>query len=412
MVSWVHLRREPYRIFFPLGVLLGCLGVGHWLVYAMGGTASNAFHARVQLGAYVFSFVAGFLMTALPRFSSSHPATSAEVLTVLGLLIGQVWSVSVGWWGAASLCWTGLLVSLLVFAARRVARRPSAVSPPTEFLWIPIGVACGLLGNLLTLWGDAPGWVITAARQLTYQGFLLAVVIGVAGFLAPRLLGRDALLIVPPGLTPAQVRRIRRRRVAIHFVGAGLFLFSFALEGAGWLQPAYLLRAAVVTAVWEWTVALHQPPRAEAFYARLLWVSLWMVVLGLWGAGWFPRYRLAMLHLMLVGGLSLMTFAVGTMVVLSHAGEGQRLQRPLWVLRAVAGGIGAATAARVLADLWPLHYFLLLAAASLAWLAAGISWLLFIVPYVVRPVDEGVFERVHEEATRRLGRLPAVSTSP
>ena len=30
-VRWEDLRREPFRLFFPLGVVLGCLGVGHWL---------------------------------------------------------------------------------------------------------------------------------------------------------------------------------------------------------------------------------------------------------------------------------------------------------------------------------------------------------------------------------------------
>ncbi|MBI4353850.1 MAG: NnrS family protein [Candidatus Omnitrophica bacterium] len=408
MLSWLHLRREPYRIFFPLGVLFGLLGVGHWLGYAMGGTAVSAFHARIQIGAYLYSMVAGFLMTAMPRFSATHPATTGEVLMVLSLLIGEVVSVSVGWWGASSVCWIGLLISLLVFAARRFARRGAAISPPTEFLWVPIGVVCGLLGSVLTLGGlqgDTPVWVTAMARPLTHQGFLLAVVVGIAGFMAPRLLGRETLLIAPAGLTAQHAQQVRRRRLAIHLVSAMTFLFSFALEGLGWMRPAYLLRAAVVTALWEWLVSLHRPPRATALYARLLWVSLWMVVLGLWGAGLFPRYRLAMLHLMFVGGFSLMAFAVGTMVVLSHAGESQRLKHPMWALQVVTVGIGTATAARVLADLWPLRYFPLLATASIAWLVAGISWLVLIAPYVARPVPEGTFERLHEEAKQRLAMV-------
>ncbi|HAM39823.1 MAG TPA: hypothetical protein DCP69_00415 [Candidatus Omnitrophica bacterium] len=412
MISWSDLRREPYRLFFPLGVLFGLLGVGHWVGYAMGGTASNTFHARVQLGAYLFSFVAGFLMTAMPRFSSSHPATSGEVLTVLGLLIGQVLSLSLGWWARALICWIGLLATLLVFAARRFANRQVTVSPPTEFLWVPVGVTCGILGSLLTLWGlrgDAPVWVIAAAPPLAHQGFLLAVVVGIAGFMAPRLLGREMPLVMPHGLTAEQIRRMRRRRIGLHLFSAGAFLLSFALEGLGWMRMAYLLRAAVVTAMWEWSVPLHQPPRVRALYARLLWISLWMVVAGLWGAGLWPRYRIAMLHLTFVGGFSLMAFAVGTMVALSHAGEGQRLQRPMWALWVVAAALGVATAARVLADVMPSHYFPLLAGASIAWMAGGMSWLVFIAPYVMRPAAAGTFERLHEDAKRRLRITSPVS---
>ena len=29
-------RREPFRLFFPLGVLLAWAGVGHWLLHALG----------------------------------------------------------------------------------------------------------------------------------------------------------------------------------------------------------------------------------------------------------------------------------------------------------------------------------------------------------------------------------------
>ena len=29
-------RSEPFRLFFPLGAVLGWIGVGHWLLYATG----------------------------------------------------------------------------------------------------------------------------------------------------------------------------------------------------------------------------------------------------------------------------------------------------------------------------------------------------------------------------------------
>ena len=37
---WLSKPREPFRIFFPLAVLLGWVGVGHWLLYTLGVTAS------------------------------------------------------------------------------------------------------------------------------------------------------------------------------------------------------------------------------------------------------------------------------------------------------------------------------------------------------------------------------------
>ena len=82
MVTWPLICREPYRLLFPLGALFGCLGVGHWLLYALQwSSASNLFHASIQMTAYMYCFIAGFLMTALPRFASAPPASTARTAT-------------------------------------------------------------------------------------------------------------------------------------------------------------------------------------------------------------------------------------------------------------------------------------------------------------------------------------------
>ena len=36
----VRWRTEPFRPFFPLGVVLGWVGIGHWLLYTTGVTAT------------------------------------------------------------------------------------------------------------------------------------------------------------------------------------------------------------------------------------------------------------------------------------------------------------------------------------------------------------------------------------
>lgn len=65
-----RIAEEPYRIFFPLAILGGMIGVTHWLFYAMDWIPhySMLFHSSVQIQAYMGSFVLGFLLTALPRF--------------------------------------------------------------------------------------------------------------------------------------------------------------------------------------------------------------------------------------------------------------------------------------------------------------------------------------------------------
>ena len=75
----------PYRLFFPLGVLNGLLGVGHWALWSVGWieTSEPYFHASIQVQGFLACFVVGFLMTALPRFLGSTSSTRLELSLVL-----------------------------------------------------------------------------------------------------------------------------------------------------------------------------------------------------------------------------------------------------------------------------------------------------------------------------------------
>src|SRR3989338_5516268 len=220
--------------------------------------------------------------------------------------------------------------------------------------------------------------------------------------MAPRLMGRPLLLVTPTGQSEDATRRIRRRRVLIH-AGAGVALAcSFVLEGAGRPLLAYALRAAVVTGELAWTTRFYRRPAVPAGYVHLLWASLWLLVIWLWSAVLLSSHRVAMLHLVFLGGFSLMTFAVGTMVVLSHSGQGQRLQQPLWALRLVGVGIAGAIIARLAAEWQPQAFFPLLAVAAACWSVAALSWLTLIVPLVLKPVTPAAFERLHEAMKQQL----------
>ncbi|HEX9780542.1 MAG TPA: NnrS family protein [bacterium] len=407
MITWTQAKREPFRVLFPIGTLLGCLGVGHWLAYAARWTeaSSGSFHAFLQVGGYMYGFIAGFLMTALPRFSSTPPASTAELAGALAALAGYVLCLSFGWWAASLACFIALLVQLGAFAARRVAARRGG-DAPAEFVWIPIGLLLGIAGAGMMMareLGGAPVWVSGTGRVLAQQGFLLSIVVGVAGFMAPRLLGRGGL---PVRVDPGDPRWWTRPgvRMAAHAAAGASLAASGVLEGAGMIRPAYALRAAVVTAELAWTTQCWRPPAVPEGYARLVWVSLWAIMGGLWAAAWQPAYRVAMLHVVFLGGFSLMAFAVATMVVMSHSGEGLRLRNPLWIIRLLGVALGAALIARLCADLVPAGYFHALGTAAGAWLLGALAWLWFALPRLLRAPDAGAFESAHAEATVRLER--------
>ena len=112
-----RIYEEPYRLFFPLGVLAGILGVSHWLLYALGllPLYSPIFHSSVQIQLYVSLFIFGFLMTAGPRFAGAPPATGKEVVFFLCLFSAMLFFILVQSWIFSDVLFCAVLLSLVIF---------------------------------------------------------------------------------------------------------------------------------------------------------------------------------------------------------------------------------------------------------------------------------------------------------
>ncbi|PYL07044.1 MAG: hypothetical protein DME33_11830 [Verrucomicrobia bacterium] len=152
---------EPFRIFFPAGVLLGVLGVSLWPLFHFGASIAypNIAHARLMIEGFMASFIFGFLGTAgprktsAPRFSISELGTTFTLdLLAAGLHIGGADRI-------ADLCF---LVCLLVFAVGLVKRfRQRKDSPPPNFILVALGLVSGIAGAVLLAY-CAIAWVPVA----------------------------------------------------------------------------------------------------------------------------------------------------------------------------------------------------------------------------------------------------------
>ena len=119
--AWPSILREPFRLFFPLGILFGLAGTGHWLIYSMGlsSSYSSYYHAAIQIWLSMGSFVAGFLMTAIPRFASAENAKGHEILTLLFLMGFIFISLALRQWILAGWFHIAWLTVMLAFIIRR-----------------------------------------------------------------------------------------------------------------------------------------------------------------------------------------------------------------------------------------------------------------------------------------------------
>src|SRR5262245_23957915 len=84
-VAFSDFGREPFRIFFPAGVLAGIVGVSLWPLYF---THVLEFypglgHARIMAYGLFGGFIFGFLGTAMPRMLSANPLRIIEVIPLV-----------------------------------------------------------------------------------------------------------------------------------------------------------------------------------------------------------------------------------------------------------------------------------------------------------------------------------------
>jgi uncharacterized protein involved in response to NO len=368
---------DPYRIFFPLGLILGVIGVAIWPLYAFGATAtySGRSHAFVQTSGFLFAFIAGFLLTAIPRFTGTEaPALMTQYVMAAIVSIGAM-AFEFRFFAVGNVLFSTSYFMLMALAARRFLQRQQ--DPPDTFSLVGIGLVAGALGSIINtgiaLNIMAPSLDLLGKRLLT-EGMALLLVLGIGGFLGPRLLGFAAL----PKFQSIG-NRPQRSSVFFLYAIAGLAIFlSLILEYGSGLSAMAFVRAAAATAVVSGTLQPWRLPAMRTTLAWCVWVAHWLTIVTLWVSAIAPRYRIDLLHVLFIGGFSLLILAVATRVTLSHGGHSLALEHRSWPLRIGLVTLLIAMAARAAAPLAPASYFRHLAYASLLWIGGMVFWGFFL----------------------------------
>ncbi len=367
---------DAYRIFFPLGIVLGAAGVSIWPLYYYGITESYSgrAHALVQSEGFLYAFIAGFLLTAIPRFTGTPPPSRLVQYVLAAILVLCTVAFEFQYFTLGQTGFIAAHAMLMTLAVRRFRRRQ--FDPPDTFPLAGLGMISGALGALINaalVWNIiTPFWDVLGKRLLT-EGMVLLLVLGVGGFLGPRLLGFNTTPL-PLGEGGAK-RRVRAPRAVLFYKACGLaVLFSLIAEYGFGLSAMAFLRAIVVTAVILSTVQPWRLPAVRSTLAWCVWTAHWLVILSVWLVAIFARYRVDFLHILFIGGFTLLILAVGTRVTLSHGGHGLARERGSWPLRiGIATGL-IAMLARVGAPFSGFTYFEHLALAALLWISGILFW--------------------------------------
>lgn len=369
---------DAYRYFFPAGWLLGLWGVFLWVLFPWGlVTYPGLSHPEIMMGGFFLCFVAGFLMTAAPKFTNTFGPSTFDHLTsgvLIGLLIfAAAWYQPVFFYAVV----TAVFIFLIRYMLVRFINRKS--NPPDSFVFLGFGLISGLLGALGMLAShvaEIPFELRNFARALFLNAYIMCLVVGVGSRLIPALLGFAPL--------PTEKTIFSSPRKSLFIVLGALFIASYALEVFANERGGYLLRSLVLTYIFIVLWQIHRLPARKAAQTFGLWASGWFVLLGHWTVVFFVNYRIHILHVILVSGLALMTLMIAIRVGLSHGKHDMSLEKNSKALIVGGGLVALAGLTRLSAGFTPAIYQSHLLYAAITWMLGLIIWGIIFLPRIMR----------------------------
>ena len=382
-LKFAQFAREPFRIFFPLAVLAGILGVALWPLHLLGlfQWYPGQVHARLMANGFFGGFIFGFLGTAMPRMLSAKPFTSLETGMLMLAWLAMTIAYSFGSLVLGDALMLGVLVCFATFMLPRAANRKDI--PPPGFILVLLGLVSAFFGaglSVLLSYLELDLFWTNLQRLLAFQGAILFPIMGVAPFILPRFFGTRSSHDFPETLVP---NRSWVAKAALAFSAGILVIFSWVLEAASHFHSAYAVRFGVVLAYLLLELPWRSGPDATHSFGAFIRTAFAGIVGGFLAIAVLPEYRVGLLHITLMGGFALITFVVATRVVFGHSGKISALRKPtrwIWVL---PGLMLLAMATRVSGDLWPAimrtHYIY----GGLLWIITVLAWAVLVLPKVL-----------------------------
>ncbi|HEY5915685.1 MAG TPA: NnrS family protein [Verrucomicrobiae bacterium] len=384
-VTLTGLSEEPFRLFFPWAVVWGLVGVSLWPLHFSGWVTwyPGANHGRLMASGFFGGFVIGFLGTAMPRMVGAPRLAGLEVGCLFALYTAMNLADALAYTAVGDGLFLLLLAMLTASLVWRVRKRTDL--PPPGFVLVGLAFLSAAAGTLLALLQNRlEGYYFWLALRplLQFHGFILLPILGVGGFILPRFFGLPSRhdfpesRLPPPGWT---------REVIIALGVAATIGFSFVWEAAGHPRTGSAARFLVSAAYLFWHVPFFCSKVRGSSLALVLRFALLLLPAGFLATALFPAHRLALLHLTLIGGFSLLTICVATRVVFAHSGRQSVLPGRLpWLTIAVMLMLlGMVT--RISGDYVPkilsTHY----SYGALLWAVGVVLWSVKVFPWIFRP---------------------------
>lgn len=363
-------KMAPYKLFFPLGLFNALLAVGVWLIQDLNWlqSAPLLIHSRLIVGGFLWSFIVGFLMTAVPRMTGTGNANKVEYLVASLFLLGQT---VFSWLADGRPFYYNqilLILFIIVYGLRRMIQRKKTM--PVFFSHIIVAMILALMGSYSHSVGN-----YSMGIHLYQIGAVLVLILGIGSRFFSFLSGLPSVFENTGG---------KKIRVLFHgsavLVGILLYLAGkgFALSYLG-LTVVSLIYLFVFWKVQRTSVHPSFLKHAVRIVACMIPLSFFLV--------WFqPAMSTAWFHLLFIGCFGLITLSVATRVTLAHGAYPIDLETKLpglfWLVFFLVFGIIFRVLYGLSVSHWKSSYLHL---AAIFWICAVMSWCWTFLPRLFKP---------------------------
>jgi uncharacterized protein involved in response to NO len=362
----------------PIALAAFAAALGGGVPFPADGLALASWHAHEMLFGFVAAAVAGFLLTAVPTWTSSSPVSGLPLALLCLLWLGAR-AVLWPWLGLQSTPW--ILLDAAFFPALAVAVAIALVRARNYRNFQFIVFLLLLAAADFVFLASHLGWFEPPFDPLRFAANLVMLMITVvAGRIVP-MFTRNALLRSRVNVAIEPTPWLERVSIAaiVAVLVVDLARPETALAGAVAAIASVLLLARASR--WHGHRSLAMPI-VWILHAGYAWLVVALALKAAWLLG-SVQWAVNWLHALTAGAFGTMVLAVTTRVALGHTGRELVAAKPIVV---AYGLVMAGAALRIVAPVvLPAYYVVGIAAAAFAWASAFVIFLVIYVPILVTP---------------------------
>jgi uncharacterized protein involved in response to NO len=298
---------NPYKLLFSLGVVSALFGVMQWPLfsYHLLSFYPKQAHLQIMFFGFFWSFVAGFLMTAIPRMTGSTLANRYEVAIASGFVVAQI-LINYTYFNFSPAIFLLQLSFTIYFILPRVLEKRKI--PFDGFLFMPFAFLMAFVGVFAFYYSNDTRYL----KVLAGEAFLTNLIMGLGSRLIPALSRLPNAFMHPGMAVPLEWKKTLLKVILLNM--------SFILEILGYIEFGYILRLAVVGYISVQSFGLFKKGSVFSMTALGLKMSVVFFLISYINILFLKNYSIiAHSHWLYIGGFTLLTILIATRVTLAHS---------------------------------------------------------------------------------------------